>query len=98
MSELEELVDILDKHVQRPHTPGDNGWYVCLCDEATTYPHQRAFNLHIAAALTARDTRIREDAWDEGVKAAGGYGHEDGWTHDINPYLDNPYRKESSDD
>lgn len=49
-----------------------------------------------AAALTAAvpvllDTE-RERAWDEGARCAGGYGHEDSWTHDMSPLLDNPYR------
>lgn len=33
-------------------------------------------------------------AWDEGVRTAGAYGHEDTWTHDMTPYTENPYRKE----
>lgn len=32
------------------------------------------------------------DIWDAGARAAGGYGHEDTWTHDMTPYSDNPYR------
>lgn len=34
-------------------------------------------------------------AWDEGVRTAGAYGHEDTWTHDMTPYTQNPYRGEA---
>lgn len=45
----------------------------------------------LAALAPIRETE-RWAVFREGVKAAGSYGHEDGWTHDMNPHLDNPYR------
>ncbi|MCW2165386.1 hypothetical protein B0I12_002541 [Microbacterium hydrothermale] len=44
---------------------------------------------------TVTDAEALAKAWDEGVRTAGAYGHEDTWTHEMTPYSENPYRGEA---
>ena len=59
------------------------------------YPSARVLSNEAAAdrLLESDWYRLRlADAFDQGVSAAGRYGHEDGWEQDNAPYMANPYR------